>query len=55
MSQHTAENREPLVHLSKRPAIHPVKGALIRLAAIGHRIQYNAWGDSLAFTKKAKG
>ena len=23
----------------------------IRLAAIGHRIQYNAWGDSLAFTK----
>ena len=34
MSQHTAENREPLVHLSKRPAIHPVKGALIRLAAI---------------------
>ena len=27
----------------------------IRLAAIGHRIQYNAWGDSLAFTKKAKG
>ena len=26
----------------------------IRLAAIGHRIQYNAWGDSLAFTKKTK-
>ena len=25
----------------------------IRLAAIGHRILYNAWGDSLAFTKKA--
>ena len=25
----------------------------IRLAAIGHKIQYNAWGDSLAFTKKA--
>ena len=24
----------------------------IRLAAIGHRILYNAWGDSLAFTKK---
>ena len=24
----------------------------IRLAAIGHRIQYNAWGDSVAFTKK---
>ena len=24
----------------------------IRLAAIGHRIQYNAWGDSLAFTQK---
>ena len=23
----------------------------IRLAAIGHRILYNAWGDSLAFTK----
>ena len=26
----------------------------IRLAAIGHRILYNAWGDSLAFTKKAR-
>ena len=25
----------------------------IRLAAIGHKILYNAWGDSLAFTKKA--
>ena len=25
----------------------------IRLAAIGHQILYNAWGDSLAFTKKA--
>ena len=24
----------------------------IRLAAIGHQIQYNAWGDSVAFTKK---
>ena len=24
----------------------------IRLAAIGHKIQYNAWGDSVAFTKK---
>ena len=24
----------------------------LRLAAIGHRILYNAWGDSLAFTKK---
>ena len=24
----------------------------IRLAAIGHRILYNAWGDSVAFTKK---
>ena len=24
----------------------------IRLAAIGHKILYNAWGDSLAFTKK---
>lgn len=24
----------------------------IRLAAIGHRILYNAWGDSLAFTRK---
>lgn len=24
----------------------------IRLAAIGHRVQYNAWGDSLAFRKK---
>ncbi len=34
MSQHHAENKEPLVHLSKRPAIHPVKGALIRLIAI---------------------
>ena len=27
----------------------------IRLAAIGHRILYNAWGDSVAFTKKRKG
>ena len=27
----------------------------IRLAAIGHRILYNAWGDSLAFTKKRQG
>ena len=26
----------------------------IRLAAIGHKILYNAWGDSLAFTKKNK-
>ena len=26
----------------------------IRLAAIGHKILYNAWGDSLAFTKKFK-
>ena len=26
----------------------------IRLAAIGHRILYDAWGDSLAFTKKNK-
>ena len=26
----------------------------IRLAAIGHRIQYNAWGDSVAFTKKKR-
>ena len=34
MSQHHAENKEPLVHLSKRPAVHPVKGALIRLIAI---------------------
>jgi len=25
----------------------------IRLAAIGHRILYNAWGDSLAFTKRS--
>ena len=25
----------------------------IRLAAIGHRILYNAWGDSVAFTKKS--
>ena len=25
----------------------------IRLAAIGHKILYNAWGDSLAFTRKA--
>ena len=25
----------------------------IRMAAIGHKILYNAWGDSLAFTKKA--
>lgn len=24
----------------------------IRMAAIGHKILYNAWGDSLAFTKK---
>ena len=34
MSQHSAENREPLIHLSKRSVIHPVKAALIRLAAI---------------------
>jgi biotin synthase len=27
----------------------------IRLAAIGHRIQYNAWGDSLAFTERRGG
>ena len=27
----------------------------IRLAAIGHKILYNAWGDSLAFTKKKNG
>ena len=26
----------------------------IRLAAIGHKILYNAWGDSLAFTKKKR-
>ena len=26
----------------------------IRLAAIGHKILYHAWGDSLAFTKKQK-
>jgi len=26
----------------------------IRLAAIGHRILYDAWGDSLAFTKKKR-
>ena len=26
----------------------------IRLAAIGHRILYNAWGDSLAFTRKKR-
>ena len=26
----------------------------IRLAAIGHRVLYNAWGDSVAFTKKRK-
>ncbi len=26
----------------------------IRLAAIGHRILYNAWGDSVAFTKNKK-
>ena len=26
----------------------------IRLAAIGHKILYNAWGDSLAFTKKSR-
>ena len=26
----------------------------IRLAAIGHRILYNAWGDSLAFTSRNK-
>lgn len=25
----------------------------ISLAVIGHKILYNAWGDSLAFTKKA--
>ena len=24
----------------------------IRLAAIGHRIQYGAWGDSVAFTRR---
>lgn len=27
----------------------------IRLAAIGHRILYNAWGDSLAFTERRGG
>jgi biotin synthase len=27
----------------------------IRLAAIGHRILYNAWGDSKAFTDKHRG
>ena len=27
----------------------------IRLAAIGHRILYNAWGDSKAFTEKHRG
>ena len=27
----------------------------IRMAAIGHKILYNAWGDSLAFTKKHQG
>lgn len=26
----------------------------IRLAAIGHKILYNAWGDSVAFTKKSR-
>ena len=34
MSQHTAENREPFIHLSKRSVIHPVKACAIRLAAI---------------------
>ncbi|MBR5111635.1 MAG: ABC transporter permease [Clostridia bacterium] len=34
MSQHTAENREPLIHLSKRTVIHPLKAWAIRLAAI---------------------
>ncbi|MBR3108996.1 MAG: ABC transporter permease [Clostridia bacterium] len=34
MSQHSAENREPLIHLSKRPVIHPAKAVLIRLAAV---------------------
>ena len=34
MSQHNAENREPLIHLSKRSVIHPAKAALIRLAAV---------------------
>jgi biotin synthase len=26
----------------------------VRLAAIGHRVLYNAWGDSKAFTRKIK-
>ena len=24
----------------------------VRLASIGHKVLYNAWGDSVAFTKK---
>ena len=31
---HASAVREPLVHLSKRSAIHPVKAWLIRLAAV---------------------
>ena len=34
MSQHHAENKEPLIHLSKRSVIHPAKAVLIRLLAI---------------------
>ena len=34
MSQHTAENREPLIHLSKRPGIRLYKAWLIRLLAV---------------------
>lgn len=35
MSAHAAaENREPLIHLTKRPAMHPVKTFGVRLAAI---------------------
>ena len=31
---HVSEAREPLIHLSKRPPIHPLKAWLIRLAAL---------------------
>ena len=34
MSQHRAENKEPLVHLSKRSSIHLLKAWGIRLMAI---------------------
>ena len=34
MSQHTAENREPLIHLTKRPGISLYKAWLIRLLAV---------------------